>query len=84
MTEQEKAQEKAQQKAEQEKQLKRSHSIDIKKDIWESGIMSIAIGNMKKHGLSKSDAVRLSGAPYEIVDRYYRGDAPAGKGEKDD
>ena len=47
-------------------------------------MMAIAIGNMKRRGITKSDAVRLSGVDYEIVDRYYRGDAPAGKGEKDD
>lgn len=63
---------------------KRAHSIDVKREIWESGTMAIAVANMKRRGITKSDAVRLSGAPYEIIDRYYRGDAPAGKGERDD
>ena len=63
---------------------KRLNSIDVKREIWESGMMAVAIGNMKRRGIPKSEAVRLSGAPYEIVDRMYRGDAPAGKGEKDD
>jgi hypothetical protein len=72
MTEQEKA------------QLKRVHSIDVNKEIWQSGMMAVAISNMKRRGIPKSEAVKLSGAPYEIVDRLYRGDAPAGKGEKDD
>jgi hypothetical protein len=64
--------------------MKRQNVVDIKKEIWESGTMAIAIGEMKKKGLTKSRAVELSGAPYEIVDRYYRGDAPAKHGEKDD
>ena len=64
--------------------MKRQHSIDVKKEVWESGAMTIAIGRMKKNGISRSDAVRLSGVPYEIVDRYYRGDAPPRSGEKDD
>jgi hypothetical protein len=71
-------------KQDKEVLIKRTNTIDVRKDVWESGIMSIAISNMKKKGLSKSDAVRISGCPYEIVDRYYRGDEPARKGEKDD
>ena len=63
---------------------KRAHSIDVKREIWESGTMAIALANMKRRGITKSDAVRLSGVPYEIVDRMYRGDAPPAKGEKDD
>ena len=63
---------------------KRNHSIDVRREIWESGTMAIAISNMKRRGIPKSDAVRLSGAPYEIVERYYRGDAPPRSGEKDD
>jgi hypothetical protein len=63
---------------------KRNHSIDVRREIWESGTMAIAIANMKRRGITKSHAVELSGVPYEIVDRMYRGDAPAGKGEKDD
>jgi hypothetical protein len=46
--------------------------------------MAIAIANMKRRGITKSHAVELSGVPYEIVDRMYRGDAPAKHGEKDD
>ena len=80
MTEQEKAQE----KAEQAKNAKRVHGIDIKREIWDSGMMAVAVANMKRRGIPKSEAVKLSGAPYEIVDRLYRGGEPAGKGEKDD
>ena len=71
---------------EQDKQVieKRINSIDVKREIWESGMMAVAVGNMKRRGISKSEAVRLSGAPYEIVDRMYRGDAPAGKGDDKD
>lgn len=71
-------------KQEKEVVTKRNHSIDVRREIWESGTMAVSIANMKRRGITKSDAVRLSGVPYEIVDRYYRGDAPAGKGEKDD
>ena len=71
-------------KQEKETVSKRNHSIDVRREIWESGTMAVSIANMKRRGITKSDAVRLSGCPYEIVDRYYRGDAPAGKGEKDD
>ena len=63
---------------------KRMHNVDVKREIWESGTMSVAVANMKRRGIPKSEAVRISGAPYEIVDRYYRGDRPAGKGERDD
>lgn len=63
---------------------RRINSIDVKREVWESGIMATSIANMKRRGVPKSEAVRLSGAPYEIVDRYYRGDQPAPKGEKDD
>ena len=70
--------------AEDKKAPNKAHSLDIRREIWESGTMAIAIGNMKRRGIPKSEAVRLSGVPYEIVDRYYRGDQPAGKGEKDD
>jgi hypothetical protein len=63
---------------------KRANSIDVKRDIWESGTMAVSIANMKRRGIPKSEAVRLSGVPYEIVDRYYRGGELAGKGEKDD
>lgn len=63
---------------------KRAHSLDVRREIWESGAMVIAISNMKRRGVPKSKAVEISGVPYEIVDRYYRGDQPAGKGEKDD
>ena len=62
----------------------RVNNIDVRREIWESGTMAIAISNMKRRGIPKSEAVRISGVPYEIVDRYYRGDQPAGKGEKDD
>ena len=71
-------------KQEKETVTKRAHSIDVKREIWESGTMAIAIGNMKRRGLTKSQALEISGVPYEIVDRMYRGDAPASKGEKDD
>ena len=63
---------------------KRINSIDVKREIWESGAMAIALGNMKRRGIPKSEAVRLSGCPYEIVDRMYRGDSAPIKGEKDD
>ena len=63
---------------------KRVNSLDVRREIWESGTMAVALGNMKRRGIPKSEAVRLSGVPYEIVDRYYRGDTPPAKGEKDD
>jgi len=62
----------------------RVNSIDVRREVWESGVMAVSIANMKRRGIPKSEAVRLSGVPYEIVDRYYRGGEPAGKGEKDD
>ena len=66
--------------AEQKKVDNKQHTIDIKREIWESGAMAVSIANMKRRGISKSEAVRISGVPYEIVDRMYRGDV---KGEKD-
>lgn len=60
---------------------KRLNSIDVKREVWESGTMAIALGNMKRRGITKSEAVRLSGVPYEIVDRYYRGDQQGAKDE---
>jgi len=80
MTEKEKAEE----KAAQAKNAQRVHDIDIKREIWDSGMMAVAVANMKRRGLTKSEAVKLSGAPYEIVDRLYRGGDQADKGEKDD
>ena len=74
----------SQMKQEKATVAKRLNSIDVRREIWESGTMAIAIANMKRRGITKSHAVELSGVPYEIVDRMYRGDQPAKHGEKDD
>jgi hypothetical protein len=63
---------------------KRNNTIDVRREVWESGTMAVAIANMKRRGIPKSTAVEISGVPYEIVDRYYRGDEPPRKGEKDE
>lgn len=52
---------------------KENEKLDVRREIWESGAMGQSIVNMKRRGVSKSEAVRLSGAPYEIVDRIWRG-----------
>jgi len=56
--------------------------IDMKTEVYESPSIINAINNMKKRGYAKDTAVRLTGAPYEGVDRVWRADEPKKKEEK--